>query len=318
MIVAERAQSYRGLMGQMIDGRWFVGDVQAQQADDSGDPDDFVRPTTTVRDWIARGEAGRYRLIIMRGCPWAHRTYLVWRLEGLQDVVELVTTAGRPSDQGWIFDDHNPDPEGRRALHAYYAEGVERFTGRVTVPVLWDKRERRIVNNESADIIQILDSAFDHLLDRPRDLYPTELRGEIDRLNDWVYRLLNDGVYRAGFAGGEAAHVAARRDVFSALERLEQHLSNGREYLVGECLTLADVRAFPTLARFPAYASAFRCNERPLTDYPALWAYTRRIAAVDGVADTLLDPMDYVMGYRSIPFAVGHHDPLPAAPPPLL
>jgi putative glutathione S-transferase len=298
-------------MGMMIDGQWRTDDA-ANELRNNSIEGAFRRPDSTVRDGIEDGEPGRYRLIVMQGCPWAHRAHIVWSLEGLAGIVSLVKTAQRMTENGWVFDDDHPDPEGREALHAYYAEGVDGYTGRVTVPVLWDERERRMVNNESADIIRILDRAFDAHLDAPVDLVPDQLREEIDELNAWIYPTLNNGVYRAGFATSEEAHQKAKADVFATLGALEQRLADGhRTYLVGEQLTEADVRLFTTLARFPAYFHAFRCNERPLTDYPALWAYAKRIASIPAVAETLLDPMSYLMGYKSIPFAVGHRDPLP-------
>lgn len=297
-------------MGMMIDGVWRTDDV-AQELRARTVEGAFQRPDSTVRNVIEQGEPGRYRLVIMAACPWAHRAYIVWSLKKLGSLVELVQTRRELTADGWMFDEAYPDPEGRAALHEYYAEGVDAYTGRVTVPVLWDKATRRMVNNESADIIRILDSAFDGHLEQPIDLYPAPLRDAIDELNAWIYPTLNNGVYRAGFASTPEAHRAAKADVFTTLGALDQRLAEGGPFLLGERLTEADVRLFPTLARFSAYYHAFHCNDRQLTELPALWAYARRVAHIPAIARTLLDPMAYLRGYRSIPIAPGHRDPLP-------
>lgn len=306
-------------MGCIIDGTWTD-----QDSDDLFAGGEFQRPTSEIRGWITAdgtsgypAEAGRYHLYIMEGCPWAHRTWLLWTLEKLRDVVGLSFLVPRPGAQGWSFDpasEEYRDPLGdRRWLHQVYTASDPTYTGRCTVPVLWDKRSQTIVSNDSADIVEMFDSAFDDHLAAPRSYYPKELRGEIDALNQRINSDLNGGVYSAGFARTPAAYQTNVARVFAMLDELEERLSS-RRYLFGDDQTIADWRLFPTLVRFDvAYHSAFGCSTRRLIDYPSLWAYTRDLYQQPGVAETVRLDL-YRVGYHSIPFAIGHRAIPPVAP----
>ena len=235
-------------------------------------------------------EPGRYHLYVSYACPFAHRTLLVRKLKGLEDAVSVSVLDpdwGRP--EGWVFND-GPDAtpdhvNGRATLYEVYLMADPAFTGRVTVPLLWDKQKGTAVNNESAEIVRMLNAAFP---EHGPDLYPEPLRPEIDRVNEVVAREVNAGVYRAGFARTQEDYDAAVERLFAALDGLEERLAGGRTYLVGGRLTEADVRLFPTLVRFDAaYHGALNCNLRRLVDYRNLWAYTRRIYHLPGVAETV-------------------------------
>lgn len=307
-------------MGMMIDGRW--------SADTYLDLDDervFERAASTIRDWVGTApypaEAGRYHLYVMEACPWAHRTWIYHRLKKLDGIVTISFVLPRPTDQGWAFDrssDRYRDPlEDREALFEVYQAGADRYTGRVTVPVLFDKKTGRIVNNESADIVRMFNSAFDHLIEgETEDYYPEPLREEIDALNERIYAGLNNGVYRAGFTKHPQRHAAAVDEVFATLDFMERRLSE-RRFLAGDRVTEADWRAFPTLLRFDAaYYSAFRCNKRRLVDYPNVWRYAKSLHDHPRVKETVMPLETYRHGYHSIPFAVGHDDPIPTTPIP--
>ena len=236
-------------------------------------------------------EPGRYHLNVCNACPIAHRTLLARKLKGLGDAISISVVDpdwGRPD--GWVFNagpDATPDHvNGREVLHEVYTLADPRYTGRVTVPLLWDKVAGTAVNNESAEIVRMLIEAFPDPRGGP-DLYPEPLRAEIDRINEVVAREVNGGVYRAGFAKTQEDYDAAVERLFAALDGLEERL-RGRAFLVGERPTEADLRLFPTLVRFDAaYYGALNCNLRRLVDYPHLWAYTRRIYHLPGVAETV-------------------------------
>ena len=237
-------------------------------------------------------EPGRYHLYISYACPFAHRTLLARRLLGLEGAISLsVLDPDWSGPDGWVFNDGplaTPDHvNGCATLPEVYRLADPRFTGKVTVPVLWDRARGTIVNNESAEIMRMLATEF-RAIGRPEvDLYPEPLRAEIDRLNAFVGPRINGGVYRAGFAATQEAYDAAVLDLFAALDVLEEQLS-GRQYLAGERLTEADLRLFPTLIRFDvAYYGALRCNLRRLVEYPCLWAYTRRLYHLPGIAETV-------------------------------
>jgi glutathionyl-hydroquinone reductase len=287
-------------MGVMVDGAWHV--EEASQQDSRGR---FIRSTTSFRDAIGGDRfpaaAGRYHLYVAINCPWAHRTEMLRKLKGLGDVVGIAYVAPGRTDQGWVF-----EPEGRfadplfhsHALHEIYRLARPDFSGRVTVPVLFDRERQTIVNNESAEIIRMLNAGFGALAGNPYDFYPAELQGEIDSLDDLIYRTVNNGVYRAGFAGTQQAYDEAVDALFATLDQLEERLAS-RRYLCGDRLTLADWRLFPTLVRFDvAYVGAFKCNLRRLVDYPNLWGYTRELYQMPGIAETV-DLEVYKRGYYS-------------------
>ena len=278
-------------MGLMIDGAWVRED--RARADPKGE---FQRADMVFRDRIEPGgrfppQPGRYHLYVSLACPWAHRTLIFRRLKGLEDMIGLSVVHWLMGDEGWTFTPGAgviADPViGAPALHDLYARADARFSGRVTVPVLWDRATDSIVNNESADIIRIFNSAFDGVGAAPGDYYPAALRGEIDAVNARVYATLNNGVYRAGFATSQAAYEAAVRPLFDTLDWLEERLAR-QPYLCGGRVTEADWRLFTTLIRFDAvYHGHFKCNLRRVIDYPALWDFTRSLYQADGVAETV-------------------------------
>lgn len=277
-------------MGTMVDGVW--------QREETGVPSAggaFQRPATLFRNHIDRDgrfppAAGRYHLYASYACPWAHRTLIFRTLKGLEQHIGLSITHWLMAEQGWTFDTADgtiPDPWGARALHEIYARADPHYTGRVTVPVLWDSQERTIVSNESADIIRMFNSGFDDDGAKKGDYYPVILRREIDALNDRIYATVNNGVYRAGFARTQAAYDEAVAALFETLDVLEDRLSQ-QQFLCGNRMTEADWRLFTTLIRFDAvYHGHFKCNIRRLGDYSALSAYTNTLYQVPGVADTV-------------------------------
>ncbi len=258
----------------------------------------FVRQASRFRDWVTadgssgfRAEPGRYHLYVSRACPWAHRTIIVRRLKGLEDVITLSVVDPVRDERGWAFTEgpgHGPDTlNGFAFLSEAYLLSDPGFEGRVTVPVLWDRDTERIVNNESAEILRMLNSEFDRWGDAALDLYPEGLREEIDRINDVVYRTVNNGVYRAGFATTQEAYEEAFDALFATLDDLDRRLASHR-YLVGDRITEADWRLFTTLVRFDAvYALHFKCNLRRIVDHSSLWPYLRELYQVPGVAETV-------------------------------
>jgi glutathionyl-hydroquinone reductase len=294
-------------MGLLVEGKWQSD--AGRWADSKGR---MQRPDATLRNWITpdgspgptgrggfKAEAGRYHLYIARACPWAHRTAIFRELKGLQGMIGLSVTHWLMLENGWTFDAAPgviPDSiNGARYLYELYAKSEAGYSGRVTVPVLWDRKTSRIVNNESADIIRMLNSAFDGIGATPGDYYPEELRAEIDAVNKRVYDTLNNGVYKAGFAGSQDAYEEAVVPLFETLDWLEEKLSRA-DYLVGNRLTEADWRLFTTLLRFdPVYHTHFKCNLRRLVDYPALWRYTRRLYQHPAVGPTV--NMDHIKGH---------------------
>ncbi|WP_018716370.1 glutathione S-transferase family protein [Arhodomonas aquaeolei] len=280
-------------MGLLIDGVWHD---RWYDTDSTGGR--FERPETVFRDWVSpdpaarfAAEPGRYHLYVSLACPWAHRVLITRRLKGLEDVLGVSVVHPYMGDQGWSFGDY-PGATGDRLhgldhLHQLYTRARPDYTGRVTVPTLWDTREGTIVNNESADLVRMLNTAFDRWGRDDVDLYPDGYREAIDAINPFVYDRVNNGVYKAGFATAQAAYEEAVTALFEALDELEARLSRQR-YLAGDRLTEADVRLFTTLVRFdPVYVGHFKCNIRRLVDYPNLWAYTREIYQVPGVAPTV-------------------------------
>jgi putative glutathione S-transferase len=285
-------------MGQMVAGRWY--DDDRIPADAKGR---FVRADSQFRNWITadgdagpsggggfRAEPGRYHLFVAHSCPWAHRTIIFRKLKKLENVISM-SLADKPKTEGWSYseaiDDFKPGEDGIFRLHQVYAAADPRYTGKVTVPTLWDREKRTIVNNESSEIIRMFNSSFSAHTDVGYDFYPVELRDEIDRINAIVYSHLNNGVYRAGFARSQEAYEEAARKVFDCLEIMEQLLAE-RRYLAGARITEADWRAFPTLLRFDlVYYSHFKCNLRRLQDYPNLTDYLRELYQWPRIKDTL-------------------------------
>ena len=242
----------------------------------------------------------RYHLYVAYNCPWAHRTLIYRALKQLEPILSVSIVKPRRTDQGWIFDqqDYRDDLFAYDYLHQVYRHAVNDYTGRVTVPVLFDKQSNSIVSNESSEIIRMLNNAFNHFTTATEDYYPLKFQAEIDRWNARIYRSLNNGVYRAGFAATQNAYDAAVEEVFNTLDALEAHLHHNT-YLVGECATEADWRLFPTLARFDvAYYGAFKCNLKRLIDYPNLWRYARRLYHYPGIAKTVKFDI-YKQGYYS-------------------
>ena len=286
-------------MGLLVDGKWH--DVWYDTASSGGR---FIRSRSQFRNWITadgspgpsgeggfRAEPGRYHLYVSLACPWAHRVRIVRALKGLEDMIPESVVHWRMAENGWTFAEAPgvvPDPIlHARFLHEIYTAAQPGYSGRVTVPVLWDKERRTIVNNESSDIIRMLTRAFDDAGARPGDYYPEPLRADIDAVNARVYDNFNNGVYRAGFATTQAAYDEAVAAVFETLAWLEDRLSRKR-YLVGAQLTEADIRAFTTLVRFDeVYHGHFKCNLRRLVDFPNVWAFTRDIFQLPGVASTV-------------------------------
>lgn len=263
----------------------------------------FQRTVTRYRRWItpdgspgASGEGGfaaepgRYHLYVSLACPWAHRTLIFRALKGLEAAIPVSVVNWVMRERGWTFDPAPgviPDPEAAETLFAVYCRADPRFSGRVTVPVLWDRARGTIVNNESAEIIRMFNTAFDGQGARAGDYYPPPLRAEIDALNARIYDRVNNGVYKAGFATTQAAYEEAVVPLFETLDWLEQRLAS-QPYLCGEHVTEADWRLFTTLIRFDAvYVGHFKCNLRRLVDYPHLWDYTRALYQSPGVAETV-------------------------------
>ena len=275
-------------MGLLIEGRWHD-----QWYDTKNSGGAFVRPETQFRQWVKadgstpfRPEAGRYHLFVSLACPWAHRTLIVRALKGLEGVIGVTVVDPLMREQGWTFPE--PDPvTGSTRLYEVYAKAKPDYTGRVTVPVLWDRQTGTIVNNESAEIMRMLNREFDAFGDPSVDLYPTELAEEIDRLNAFVYDRVNNGVYKAGFATSQDKYEQAFDALFAALDELDERLAT-RRYLLGERRTEADWRLFTTLVRFDAvYVGHFKCNLRRIADYPNLSGYLRDLYQVPGVAATV-------------------------------
>jgi putative glutathione S-transferase len=278
----------------MIEGRW-MSDANAAAHDAKGA---FARPASVFRSWITpdgeggfRAEPGRYHLYVSLACPWAHRTLIFRKLKGLEGLIGLSVVHWLMGDDGWTFADGPgviPDTvNGASKLHEVYARAKSDYTGRVTVPVLWDKQRSTIVSNESADIIRMFNSAFDGVGAAAGDYYPAPLRGEIDALNARIYETVNNGVYRCGFAATQAPYDEAVSALFATLDELETRLA-GRRFLTGDAPTEADWRLFVTLLRFdPVYVGLFKCNLRRIADYPNLARYRDDLRAWPGVEETV-------------------------------
>jgi len=297
----------------LVDGKWSKDFHPVQAADEEGR---FDRQISQFRNWITpdgeagptgqsgfKAEAGRYHLYVALICPWASRTLMARKIKKLENVISVSVVEPFLGDQCWEFGDYpgsNQEPfYGYQYVHELYTHSNPSYTGQVTVPVLWDKKKEVIVNNESSEIIRMLNSGFGDLANNDIDLYPQTLAPEIDRINDSLYDNFNNGVYQAGFATNQFAYNEAVKNVFASLQFLEQHLK-GRQYLVGEQLTEADIRAFVTLIRFDiAYHGLFKTNLAQIRDYPDIFKYMKKIYAIPGVSDTV--NFDHIkQGYYSI------------------
>lgn len=298
----------------LVKGRWISDWHPVQATDEKGG---FVRQTSSFRNWITPdgsagptgeggfpAEKGRYHLYVAYICPWASRTLIARKLKKLEEVVSLSVVEPALTDQGWRFGDYpgatRDEVNGATYLHEIYTLADPQVSGRATVPVLWDRKRRTIVNNESADILRMFNSGFGALADNSVDLCPQDLREEIEALNARIYPNLNNGVYRAGFATTQEAYEEAFHEVFAMLDELEARFADGRRFLSDDRFTEADIRLFVTLIRFdPAYYGLFKCNLRRLVDYPALKAYVGRVLAIPGVRETV--NLDHIKrGYYSI------------------
>ncbi|MBO1519539.1 glutathione S-transferase family protein [Oceanisphaera pacifica] len=286
-------------MGLLVEGQWVD---QWYDTDSNGGK--FARSESQFRNWITadgsagptgeagfKAEAGRYHLYVSLACPWAHRTLIFRKLKGLESMISVSVVNPLMAEHGWTF---APD-EGVVAdplfqadyMHQIYTTADPQYTGRVTIPVLWDKQQHKLVSNESADIIRMFNSAFDDIGAEPGDYYPQALRAHIDSLNEQVYHKVNNGVYKAGFATTQQAYEEAVLPLFATLDELEQRLATQR-YLLGDTITEADWRLFTTLVRFDAvYHGHFKCNIKQIADYPNLSGYLRELYQWLGVADTL-------------------------------
>ena len=284
-------------MGLLLNGAWQEDISRTKEGR-------FIRPAPIFRNFVTRdgspgpsgeggfaAEAGRYHLYISLACPWAHRTLIFRALKKLESAVSVSITEPLYGKTGWEFgtarSGTSDTVNGKTTLAEIYLLADPRYTGRVSVPVLWDKKRRTIVNNESSEIIRMLNSAFDAFTDERTDYYPAQLRGEIDAVNDVIYTNINNGVYRAGFATSQEAYEEAAYGIFDTLDKIEERMSRQR-FLTGRHLTEADWRLFTTLVRFDTvYYGHFKCNLRRIADYPNLWNYTRDLYQVPGVAETV-------------------------------
>ena len=286
-------------MGLLVNGQW-----QDKWYDTDNNQGEFKREAAQLRNWVTEdgsagqsGDAGfkaekdRYHLYVSLACPWAHRTLIFRHLKGLEDYISVSVVSPDMLEHGWTFDKDNHSTGDALFdsdfMHQIYTRNKADYSGRVTVPVLWDKKTQRIVSNESAEIIRMFNSAFNALTGNERDFYPQSLRSEIDEVNEFVYHNINNGVYRAGFATTQEAYTEAFDDLFAALDKIEQRLTANR-YLVGDTLTEADWRLFTTLIRFDSvYVGHFKCNLRTIESYPAISNYLRELYQIEGVSKTV-------------------------------
>lgn len=296
----------------LVKGKWAADWQPVQATDEKGG---FVRQISSFRDWVVApeqatpdskfvAEKDRYHLYVAYICPWASRTLMARKLKGLEDVITVSVVEPALTDQGWQFGDY-PGADidtlnGVQYMHELYTKADPYFTGRATVPVLWDKKMQTIVSNESADIVRMLNSGFGSLANNDFDLYPEDLQSDIEILNDTIYPKLNNGVYRAGFATTQESYEEAYHDVFEMLETLETRMSDGRDYLLGKRFTEADIRLFVTLIRFDAaYHGIFKCSHKQLREYPYLDAYVKRVINLPGIRETV--NLDHIKrGYYSV------------------
>jgi len=301
-------------MGLLVEGKW-----QDQWYDTEATGGRFQRDLSRFRSWVTvdgsagpsgsdgfKAEPNRYHLYVSLACPWAHRTLIFRKLKGLEDMISVSAVHPLMHENGWTFQDGPgviADPIfNADYMYQIYTAAQSDYTGRVTVPVLWDKKKNTIVSNESSEIIRMFNSAFDEVgANKDVNFLPEDLRGKIDELNDFIYPNINNGVYKSGFATTQEAYDEAVIDLFKALDTIEARLENNR-YLTGDSITEADWRLFTTLIRFdPVYVGHFKCNIRRIVDYPNLWGYTRDLYQVPGVAETV--NMDHIKSHY-----YGSHD----------
>ena len=287
-------------MGQLVEGKWVTDEVGSGDASGS-----FVRKPVTFRNWITpdgspgpsgeggfEAEARRYHLYVSYACPWAHRTLIFRALKGLEDLISISVVHPDMLDDGWTFETDfdgatGDDLFGFKFARDVYVKADPTMTGRVTVPILWDKERGTIVSNESSEIIRMFNSAFDGLTGNTVDFWPEDMRGDIEEVNERIYHTLNNGVYKSGFARSQASYDKAVGELFDTLDWLEDRLTKNR-YLMGERITEADWRLAVTLFRFDlVYHTHFKCNRSFIREMPALWAYTRELYQWPGVADTV-------------------------------
>jgi len=280
-------------MGLLVEGKW-----QDKWYDTKSTGGRFVRRESQFRDWITadgssgfKAEPDRYHLYISLACPWAHRTLIFRKLKKLEDIVSLSIVDPLMQENGWEFTDYpgsiRDTVNGSHYLHEIYTAAKADYTGRVTVPVLWDKENKTMVNNESSEIIRMLNSEFNEYGDSEPDFYPLELRDEIDRINSTVYDNINNGVYKCGFATSQQAYEEAFNNLFHTLDKIETSLAE-RRYLVGDKMTEADWRLFTTLLRFDSvYYTHFKCNLRRIEEYPNLSNYLRELYQFPGLEETV-------------------------------
>lgn len=300
-------------MGLLVNGKW-----KNEWYDTESTGGRFERKAPSFRNWITKdGSAGpsgvggfkaepnRYHLYISLACPWAHRTTIYRKLKGLEKMISVSVVNAHMGDKGWTFkpgDGVVADPIlNATYAHEIYTAAQADYTGRVTIPIVWDKKTNTIVSNESPEIIRMFNSAFDEVGALPGDFSPAELLTEIDEINEFVYPNINNGVYRAGFATTQEAYEEAVVELFDALDKIEKRLSS-RRYLTGHTITEADWRLFTTLVRFDAvYVGHFKCNIKRIIDYPNIWGYLRDLYQVPGISDTVA--MDYIKAHY-----YGSHD----------
>lgn len=286
-------------MGLLVDGRW-----QDQWYDTKSTGGKFVRSQAQFRNWITadgsagptgkegfKAESGRYHLYISLACPWASRTLIMRKLKGLEEHISLSIVNPYMLEHGWTFEDYpgviSDSLFNSQYMYQVYLKADPNYSGRVTVPVLWDKETKTIVSNESSDIIRMFNTAFNDITGNTDDYYPENLRTEIDHINEFVYDKVNNGVYKTGFATKQSVYEKELQNLFSGLDQLENRLAS-QNWLVGNSMTEADIRLFTTLVRFdPVYFGHFKCNLKRLVDYPNLWEYTKRIYNLPGIAETV-------------------------------
>lgn len=301
-------------MGLLIDGKWHD-----QWYDTKANEGRFERDVSRFRNWVTvdgsagpsgsdglKAEPNRYHLYVSLACPWAHRTLIYRKLKGLEDLISVSVVNPYMHDNGWTFAEGEgviPDPiHNAKYMYEVYTAAKSDYSGRVTVPVLWDKKNHTIVSNESSEIIRMFNSAFDEVgANKEVNFLPEKHLAEIDEWNDFIYPNINNGVYKSGFATTQEAYDEAVVDLFKSLDTIEARLENNR-YLTGDSITEADWRLFPTLVRFdPVYVGHFKCNIKRIVDYPNIWGYVRDLYQVPGVAETI--NMDHIKSHY-----YGSHD----------